>query len=119
MKSTWRDGTLKIKIDVNKLHNFYKIYCAKTTNTKNRLFKDFDEFAYMVSRKGMEKIMRDFNRRTCNVSKIHNTAEALLAFGEVDDFMPIDEDAIIPSCSTLEASLRLMRNKNVEDILRL
>lgn len=108
-----------IKIDINKLHNFYKIYCAKTTNIKNRLFKEFDEFAYIVSRKGMEKIMRDFNRRTCNVAKIHQEATRLLAFGDVDDFMPIDEDAIIPPCSTLEASLRLMKNKNVEDILRL
>lgn len=83
------------------------------------MFKNFDEFAYLISRVSMEKCLRDFKRKTCNVSKLHNEAEALLAFGEVDDFMDIDPDNLVPKCSTLEASLRLMKNKNVEDILRL
>lgn len=108
-----------IKIDINKLHNFYKIYCAKTTNTKNRMFKEFDEFAYTISRVGMEKCLRDFNRKTCNVSKIHNEATKLLAFGDVESFMDIDPDNLIPKCSTLEATLRLMKNKNTEEILKL
>lgn len=81
------------------------------------MFKDFEEFAFMVSRKGLEKIARDFNRKTCNVSKIHQQAKFLLAFGDKEDFMPIDEDAIIAPCSTLEASLRIMKNKNINEIL--
>ena len=106
-----------MKIDSNKLQNFYKIYCVKTTNVKNRLFKDFDEFAYIITRVGMEKYLRAFNRKTCNVSKIHQEALNLLAFGDEFDFLDIDPDNIITKCSTLEATLRLVKNKNIEDIL--
>lgn len=106
-----------IKIDLNKLQNFYKIYCAKTTNIKNRLFKDWEEFAYIISRKGMEKCLRDFNRKTCNISKIHHEATKLLAFGDVEDFLDIDLDNIVPKCATLEASLKIMKNKNINEIL--
>lgn len=108
-----------MKIDSNKLQNYYKIYCAKTTNTKNRLFKEFDEFAYIITRVGMEKCLRSFNRKSCNVSKIHHEAEKLIMFGEKEDFIDIDPDNIVPKCATLEATLRLVKNKNIEDILSL
>lgn len=58
-----------------------------------------------------------FGRKTCNVSKIHQHATQLLAFGEAEDFLDIDPDNIVPKCATLEATLRLLKNKNLEEIL--
>lgn len=114
----WKGGSLKMmNIDTNKLQNYYKIYCAKTTNIKNRMFKDFDEFAYIISRVGMEKCLRDFSRKTCNVAKIHHEAKKLLMFGTTEDFRDIDFDNIIPKCSTLEASLRICKNKHIDEII--
>lgn len=118
LKLIWKDGCSKMmKININQLQNYYKIYCNKTLNTKNRMFKDFDEFAYIISRVSMEKCLRDFNRKTCNVSKIHHEAEKLLAFGDKNDFADIDSENIISKCSTLEASLRILKNKNIDEIL--
>lgn len=108
-----------MKISIDKLKNYYKIYCYKTTNIKNRMFKDFDEFAYIISRSYMEKCLKDFNRKTCNVSKLHQEAKALLMFGDVESFMDIDPDNLVPKCSTLETTLRLVKNKHVEEILKL
>lgn len=114
----WKGGSLKMmKIDTNKLQSYYKIYCAKTTNIKNRMFKEFNEFAYIISRVGMEKCLRDFGRKTCNVSKIHQQAKFMLAFGDKEAFLDVDMDNIIPKCDTLEASLRIMKNKNIDEIL--
>lgn len=106
-----------MKIDMNKLQNYYKIYCAKTPNLKNRMFKTFNEFSYIISRKYMENSLRMFGRKTCNVSKIHQQATQLLAFGDKNSFADIDSENIISKCSTLEASLRIMKNKHMEDIL--
>lgn len=58
-----------------------------------------------------------FGRKTCTVSKIHQQATFMLAFGDKDDFTDIDPDNLVPPCSTLEASLRIMKNKNIEEIL--
>lgn len=106
-----------MKIDMNKLQNYYKIYCAKTPNLKHRMFKTADEFYYTITRKYMENSLRMFGRKTCNVSKIHQQATQLLAFGDKDAFADIDPENIINKCSTLEASLRIMKNKHMEDIL--
>ena len=117
-KLIWKDGTsAKMKIDINKLQNYYKIYCAKTPNLKHRMFKDFSEFSYIITRQYMENSLRIFGRKTCNVSKIHQQATQLLAFGDKNDFADIDSENIISKCSTLEASLRIMKNKNLEEIL--
>ena len=118
MKLIWKDGHLKMmKININQLQNYYKIYCAKTPNLKNRMFKTADEFYYIITRKYMEHSLRGFGRKTCNVSKIHQQATQLLAFGDKNDFADIDSENIISKCSTLEASLRIMKNKHMEEIL--
>lgn len=106
-----------IKISIPQLENYYKIYCNKTLNPKNRLFKDFQEFSYVCTRVGAEKILRDFHRKTFSVSKIHAIAMDLLMFGNTEDFADIDPDNLIPKCPTLEATLRLCKNKHMEDIL--
>lgn len=119
MKLIWKDGHLKMmKININQLQNYYKIYCAKTPNLKNRMFKTFEEFSYIITRKGMENSLRAFGRKTCTVSKIHQQATQLLAFGDKNSFADIDSENIISKCSTLEASLRIMKNKNLEEILK-
>ena len=106
-----------IKVNISQLENYYKIYCNKTLNPKNRMFKTKEEFMYIMSRAGMRNSFLSLRRKTCNVSKIHADAVELLAFGCKADFMPICEDVIIPKCDTLEASLRIMKNKNMEEIL--
>lgn len=108
-----------MKIDINQLQNYYKIYCNKTLNPRHRMFKDFEEFSYIMSRVGMENSLKGFRRKTCNVSKIHQQAKFMLMFGGKSDFMDSDPDNIVPKCSTLEATLRLVKNKNIEDILEI
>ena len=115
LRLIWRAGNLKIKLE--QLQNYYKIYCNKTLNIKNRMFKDFSEFSFILTRVGMEKCLRDFNRKTCNVSKIYQQAKFLLAFGDKNSFADIDPDNVIKPCETLEASLRIMKNKNIDEIL--
>ena len=106
-----------MKININQLQNYYKIYCAKTSNLKHRFFRTFEEFSYIISRQAMENSLKGFRRKTCNVSKIHQQAQFLLAFGDKEAFSDIDPDNIINKCSTLEASLRIMKNKNINEIL--
>ena len=119
MKLIWKDGYLKMmKIDINQLQNYYKIYCAKTPNLKNRMFKTFDEFSYIITRKAMEHSLRGFGRKTCNVSKIHQQAMHMLMFGNKEAYADVDPDNIVPKCSTLEATLRLCKNKHLEEILK-
>ena len=108
---------MKIKVNMQQLSNFYKIYCNKTLNPKHRLFKDFSEFSYICTRVGAEKILRDFNRKTFSVSKIHDIAMDLLMFGNKEAFADIDPDNLVPKCPTLEATLRLCKNKNINEIL--
>ena len=106
-----------IKIDINKLHNYYSIYCNLTKENK-RLFKEFDEFAYIISRVGMLQCLRDFNRKSFNIPKLHNKAKYLLCFGDEFDFMDIDPDNVIPKCATLERTLELIKNKNRGNIIK-
>lgn len=100
-----------IKIDKNKLQNYYKIYCNLTKENK-RLFKEFDEFAYVISRVGMINCLRDFNRKSFNIPKLHDKAKYLLCFGDESEFADVDPDNIIPKCETLERTLELVKNKN-------
>ena len=116
LKLIWRAGHLKI--DINKIQNYYKIYCAKTPNPRNRFFKTFEEFSFIITRKAMESSLRGFGRKTCNVSKIHQQAKYMLMFGDKEDFSDIDPDNLIPKCDTLEATLRLCKNKNIDEILK-
>lgn len=114
----WKGGVSKtMKIDINQLQNYYKIYCAKTPNLKHRFFRTFDEFSYIMSRVGMENSLKGFRRKTCNVSKIHQQAKYMLMFGDKEAFLDVDPDNVIPKCDTLEATLRLVKNKNIKDIL--
>ena len=106
-----------MKIDINQLQNYYKIYCNKTLNPKNRMFKDFSEFAYIISRAYMEPSLRAFGRKTCNVSKLHQQAMHMLMFSDKEGFADVDPDNIVPKCDTLEATLRLCKNKHIEEIL--
>lgn len=105
-----------VKIDMNKLQNYYKIYCNKTKENK-RLFKQFDEFAYVISRVGMIPCLRDFNRKNFNIKKLHDKAKFLLCFGDEEAFQDADPDNIVPKCETLIETLELVRNKNKEKIL--
>lgn len=106
-----------IKVNTETLKKYYKIYCCHTPNIKNRMFKEFDEFAYMISRAGMINSLRAFNRKSFNISKLHAEATSLLAFGDKEAFLDVDPDNLIPKCSTIEASLRIMKNKNIDEIL--
>lgn len=101
-----------IKIDVEKLRCYYAIYCNLIKNPDKRLFKEFNEFAYIISRVGMTNCLKDFRRSNFNVKKLHDHAKFLLCFGDESAFADVDPDNVIPKSETVMQALELLKNKN-------